>query len=99
MRANIVNIVSKCCTPDKRDSLESVIAYCRENERVCSSPQYRNALWEILPIVPKLTASGNRQHPVVSGLILRASKPVSISSSEFPRAVGEQQKLDRYYPK
>jgi hypothetical protein len=97
MRANIVNLVSKCCTPGKRDSLESVIALPREqaclfvaaiSERTLGDAAYRS-----------LTASGNPQHPVVSRLILRASKPVSISSSEFPRAVGEQQKLDRYRPK
>lgn len=31
------------------DTLESLIAYCRENNRVCPMPQRWNALWEMLP--------------------------------------------------
>lgn len=31
------------------ESAESLIAYCRENSRVCPMPQRWNALWESLP--------------------------------------------------
>src|SRR5688572_15150851 len=31
------------------DSAESLIAYCRENSRVCPLPQQWNELWELLP--------------------------------------------------
>jgi len=31
------------------ESAESLIAYCRENSRVCPVPQRWNALWELLP--------------------------------------------------
>ena len=31
------------------DTTESLIAYCRENSRVCPMPQRWNALWELLP--------------------------------------------------
>ncbi len=31
------------------DSVESLVAYCRENKRVCPLPQLWNRLWEMLP--------------------------------------------------
>ena len=31
------------------ESTESLIAYCRENSRVCPMPQRWTALWELLP--------------------------------------------------
>ena len=31
------------------DSVERLVAYCRENKRVCPLPQRWNQLWEILP--------------------------------------------------
>lgn len=31
------------------DSAESLIAYCRENARICPMPQRWKALWELLP--------------------------------------------------
>ncbi len=31
------------------ESVESVVAYCRENNRVCPLPQQWNGLWEMLP--------------------------------------------------
>ncbi len=31
------------------DSTEGLIAYCRENSRICPMPQRWNALWELLP--------------------------------------------------
>ena len=35
--------------PGVSESAESLIAYCRENSRVCPMPQRWNALWELLP--------------------------------------------------
>ena len=31
------------------DTIENLIAYCRENNRVCPMPQHWNTLWEMLP--------------------------------------------------
>jgi hypothetical protein len=31
------------------ESVESVVAYCRENDRVCPLPPLWNRLWEMLP--------------------------------------------------
>ena len=31
------------------DTVESLIAYCRENGRVCPQPVHWNRLWELLP--------------------------------------------------
>ena len=31
------------------DSVESLVAYCREKKRVCPLPQRWNELWEMLP--------------------------------------------------
>lgn len=31
------------------DSVESLLAYCRENERVCPQPYLWHQLWEMLP--------------------------------------------------
>lgn len=31
------------------ESVESLIAYCRENSRACPMPERWNALWELLP--------------------------------------------------
>lgn len=31
------------------DTPDTLIAYCRENNRVCPMPQRWNALWELLP--------------------------------------------------
>lgn len=30
------------------DTTESLIAYCRENNRICPMPQHWNTLWELL---------------------------------------------------
>ena len=35
--------------PAMSDSAESLIAYCRDNSRVCPMPQHWNALWKLLP--------------------------------------------------
>ena len=31
------------------DTVEGLVAYCRENDRVCPLPQRWNQLWEMLP--------------------------------------------------
>lgn len=31
------------------DSVESLVAFCRENDRVCPLPQLWNQLWKMLP--------------------------------------------------
>lgn len=31
------------------ESIENLIAYCRENGRICPMPQHCNALWKLLP--------------------------------------------------
>jgi hypothetical protein len=32
-----------------KESVESLVAYCRENDRVCPLPPLWNRLWEMLP--------------------------------------------------
>jgi hypothetical protein len=35
--------------PGEAESTERLIAYCRENSRICPMPQQWNKLWELLP--------------------------------------------------
>jgi hypothetical protein len=41
------------------DSTESLIAYCRENRRVCPMPRLWTELWEMLPNRPESGAAGS----------------------------------------
>jgi hypothetical protein len=50
------------------ESVESLVAYCRENGRVCPIPQVWNQLWEMLP---NRTRAGNGWNPSLP-LILAA---------------------------
>jgi hypothetical protein len=35
--------------PTKKEALESLIAYCREKDRICPLPPHWQRLWEMLP--------------------------------------------------
>jgi hypothetical protein len=46
------------------ETVESLVAYCRENDRVCPLPPLWNELWEMLPNRSQVGASPiySREH-------------------------------------
>ena len=53
--------------PDPNKSVQSLIAYCRENSRVCPLPQRWNALWEMLPNRTRVGAGWRPPLPLILG--------------------------------
>lgn len=53
--------------PGVHESVESLIAYCRENSRVCPMPQRWSALWELLPNRARVGAGWQPPLPLVLG--------------------------------
>ena len=47
------------------DSVKSLIAYCRENNRVCPQPQLWNQLWGILPDRKQIGAGWQPATPLI----------------------------------
>ncbi len=52
---------------DPNESVERLIAYCRENGRVCPMPQRWNALWERLPNRTRVGAGWQPPLPLILG--------------------------------
>lgn len=48
-------------------TIESLIAYCRENRRVCPMPQVWNELWETLPERHRVGDSWEPPLPLILG--------------------------------
>ncbi len=46
-------------------SVESLIAYCRENDRVCPLPQHWQKLWEMLPDRKRVGAGWEPSLPLI----------------------------------
>lgn len=51
--------------PDPNESVQSLIAYCRENGRVCPMPQRWSALWELLPNRTRVGAGWQPALPLI----------------------------------
>lgn len=49
------------------DSAESLIAYCRENSRICPMPQRWAALWELLPNHARIGGGWQPPLPLILG--------------------------------
>lgn len=49
------------------DSVESLVAYCQQNRRVCPQPQHWNELWEILPNRTRVGAGWQPSLPLILG--------------------------------
>jgi len=49
------------------ESAKSLIAYCRENARVCPMPQRWSALWELLPDRTRVGAGWQPPLPLILG--------------------------------
>ena len=49
------------------DSSESLIAYCRENSRICPMPQRWVALWELLPNRARIEGGWQPPLPLILG--------------------------------
>ena len=49
------------------DSVESLIAYCRENSRVCPLPQRWSALWNLLPNRTRVGSGWQPPLPLILG--------------------------------
>jgi hypothetical protein len=47
------------------ESVESLVAYCRENGRVCPMPQVWNQLWEMLPNRTRAGSGWNPSLPLI----------------------------------
>src|SRR5581483_4653767 len=47
------------------DTVESLVAYCRENDRVCPLPQLWNQLWEMLPGRSRICAGWQPPAPLI----------------------------------
>ncbi len=47
------------------DSVESLVEYCRENNRVCPLPQLWNRLWEMLPNRTRVGAGWQPPLPLI----------------------------------
>lgn len=47
------------------DSVESLVAYCRENNRVCPLPPLWNQLWELLPNRTRIGAGWQPPPPLI----------------------------------
>lgn len=50
-----------------RESTEILIAYCRENARVCPMPQWWSALWELLPNRTRVGVGWQPPLPLILG--------------------------------
>jgi hypothetical protein len=53
--------------PDPSESCQRLIAYCRQNARVCPMPQRWNALWEMLPNRTRVGAGWQPPLPLILG--------------------------------
>lgn len=58
-------IPNKDAQPGASESTESLIAYCRENSRVCPMPQVWNVLWESLPNRTRVGAGWQPPLPLI----------------------------------
>lgn len=47
------------------ETIEELIAYCRENDRVCPAPQLWSELWEVLPNRTRVGNSWNPAPPLI----------------------------------
>jgi hypothetical protein len=47
------------------DTVESLIAYCQQNNRVCPMPQRWNGLWEMLPNRSRIGAGWQPPPPLI----------------------------------
>ena len=47
------------------DSFENLVAYCRENNRVCPLPAHWNRLWEMLPNRTQVGAGWQPSLPLI----------------------------------
>jgi hypothetical protein len=47
------------------ESVESLVAYCRENKRVCPLPRLWNELWEMLPNRTQVGSGWNPSLPLI----------------------------------
>jgi len=52
---------------DPSDAVQSLMAYCRENSRVCPMPQRWSALWNLLPNRIRVGASWQPPLPLILG--------------------------------
>jgi len=53
--------------PERSKAAEGLIAYCRENGRVCPMPQRWNALWDLLPNRARVGAGWQPPLPLILG--------------------------------
>ena len=53
--------------PTLSDSVQSLIAYCRENARICPMPQQWSALWDLLPNRTRVGAGWQPPLPLILG--------------------------------
>jgi hypothetical protein len=49
------------------DTAQSLIAYCRDNERICPQPQSWDALWKLLPKRRQVGAGWEPPLPLILG--------------------------------
>ncbi len=49
------------------ETVQSLVAYCREKERVCPQPLSWNALWELLPARRQMGAGWTPPLPLILG--------------------------------
>ncbi len=47
------------------ETVESLVAYCRENDRICPLPQLWNRLWEMLPGRSRVGAAWQPPPPLI----------------------------------
>jgi hypothetical protein len=47
------------------ETVENLISYCRENDRVCPLPPLWNRLWEMLPGRSRVGAAGQPPPPLI----------------------------------
>ena len=64
------------------DTVESLIAYCQENGRVCPQPTHWHRLWELLPKAER-QAAAKQNEAAVEAPTAPAEKPAEIEQPEL----------------